>query len=321
MEKLYQLQCFSVTARTQNISEAARLLHISQPSLSQTIRRLEEDLGYCLFDRKGKRIFLNENGRIILQAVERMSNIYHGALQEVEELGGRICREVSVYIGCASLHLPGLLTYLKKQSPQVKYHIFQWRENGMHENDIGLVALEGSKEDYFSSEKKDGGEMVYQGKQYEILFEEEIVLAVPTRHPLAKKRSVALKDLMGEDVICLNENWSLGKLVHENLKHRAQSPEASVWVDNPSLMRDLLKKGLGIALVPSVSWEGFAGNDVAMKRIRDFDVRRTVCVCWNRDKYLTRQEKDCIRWIREYFLEFAGAKRHETIPFSDSMGR
>lgn len=310
MEKLYQLTCFSVTAQTQNISEAARRLHISQPSLSQTIRRLEEDLGYCLFDRKGKRIFLNENGRIMLGAVERMNDIYQGALREVEELGGRICREVSVYIGCASLHLPGLLSYLKEKSSQIKYHIFQWREEGMQENDIGLVALAGREEDYFILEEKAAGEKIYQGKQYEILFEEEIVLAVPAQHPLAEKRNITLRDLVEEDFICLNENWSLGKLVHENLKHQTQRPEPSVWVDNPSLMRDLLKKGLGIALVPSVSWEGFAGNDVVMKHIRDFDVRRTVCVCWNRDKYLTQQERDCIRWIREYFLGVSGIREN-----------
>lgn len=299
MEKLYQLQCFQMTARTQNISEAARRLHVSQPSLSQTIRRLEQDIGYELFERQGKRILLNENGKIMLQAVERMNDIYQGALRQVEERNDEVCREVSVYIGCASLHLPRLLEYLKAQSPQIRYHIFQWREKGMHENDIGLMALEGSEAEYFKP-----GEKIYLDKQYEILFEEEIVLAVPSNHPLAKRQNLMLRDLTGEDFVCLNENWALGRIVHENLKNRTQRPEPSVWVDNPSLMRDLLKKGLGIALVPAVSWEGFAGDEVVMKRVRDFCVKRTVCICWRRDKYLSAQEKNCIRGIREYFSEF-----------------
>ena len=311
MEKLYQLQCFQAAARMQNISEAARILHVSQPSLSQTIRRLEEDLGYPLFDRRGKRIYLNENGEIMLRAIERMSDIYQGAFREVEEQNGKKRREVSVYIGCASLHLPGLLEHLKKKTPQIKYHIFQWREQGMHENDIGIVALEGKARDYFGGESAGGSADksavestggIYRDHRYEVLFEEEIVLAVPAGHPLAKARRVCLSDLMDQELIGLNENWALGRIVSQNLQKQELRPETTVWVDNPSLMRDLLRKGLGIALVPSLSWEGFARNEVVMKRVEDFSVSRIVCICWRRDKYLTQQERDCIRGIREYFL-------------------
>ena len=57
--ELLQLQYFQVIARTQNISAAAEQLHISQPSLSQILKRLEQEVGAPLFDRVGKRIVLN----------------------------------------------------------------------------------------------------------------------------------------------------------------------------------------------------------------------------------------------------------------------
>ena len=300
MEKLYQLECFKMAAQMQNISEAAEALHISQPSLSQTIRRLEEDIGYPLFDRRGKRIYLNENGEIMLQAAGRMSGIYEDALRQIEEQNEKRSREVSVYIGCASLHLPRLLEHLKEKTPQIKYHIFQWRENGMDENDIGVVALEGKAEDYFGEETSGG---IYGDKQYEVLYEEDIVLAVPAGHPLAGARQICLEDLMRQELICLNENWVLGKIISDSLKKRQQQPESAIWVDNPSLMRELIRKGLGIAMVPSVSWEGVAGGGVQLKRMADFPVSRIVCICWRRDKYLTKQEKNCIRGIREYFQD------------------
>ena len=56
MQSWNQINNFVAVARTENMSEAAELLHISQPSLSQTIKRLEEELGFPLFERRGKRL-------------------------------------------------------------------------------------------------------------------------------------------------------------------------------------------------------------------------------------------------------------------------
>lgn len=62
---IYQLHCFCVVAENENITQAAQILHISQPALSQTIRRLEENLGYELFVRTHKSIHLNVYGRVL----------------------------------------------------------------------------------------------------------------------------------------------------------------------------------------------------------------------------------------------------------------
>lgn len=297
MENFHQLNYFRFVAQTENISEAARKLHISQPSLSQSVKRLEEEIGHTLFERIGRHIVLNDNGRILLDAVERMDRIYQGALREITEKSEHAQKEVSVYIGCASLHLPQLLEYLKRKTPDIKYHIFQWRENGMEENDIGVVALEGRAEEHF-----DAGNPVFGGLRYEVLFEEEIVLALPLHHPLAGKESLTPADLQGENLICLNESWELGKSIQKIIAGLKEKPEVSVWVDNPNLMRELLGKGLGMAFVPSISWKGFAEDAVVTKKVSGLDVRRTVCVCYGEEKYITTAERECINGIREYFF-------------------
>ena len=71
---LLRLNYFKVIAKTLNISSAAEQLSISQSSLSQSLHRLEAELGYPLFDRKGKRIILNSNGAILLKYVEKIDN-------------------------------------------------------------------------------------------------------------------------------------------------------------------------------------------------------------------------------------------------------
>lgn len=296
MQSWNQINNFVAVARTENMSEAAELLHISQPSLSQTIKRLEEELGFPLFERRGKRLILNENGKIMLRAAKNMEEIYRGALTEIEENNARAHREVSIYIGCASMHLPQMLQFLKKRTPQIKYHIFQWRQKGTQENDIDVIALDGRAEDYFS-----GGNQIYEGRRYEVLFEEEILLALPADYPMAEREHLKLADVLEEDFICLNENWALGAIVQKNLALAAKRPEAAVWVDNPSLMRDLLRSGQGMALVPAVSWKGFGEDFVRMKKLEDFDVRRTVCLRYPQEKYITREDRACMDGIREYF--------------------
>lgn len=80
------LKYFITVAQTQHMSRAAGLLNITQPSLSTSIRRLEADLGYQLFDRTGRGIALNEYGRIFLQGVTEAEHIMNSCLAEMEEL-------------------------------------------------------------------------------------------------------------------------------------------------------------------------------------------------------------------------------------------
>ena len=65
--ELNQIKQFRLIAGTESISEAAKLLFIAQPSLSQTLKRLEAKIGTPLFDRKGRKIVLNEAGKIFLK--------------------------------------------------------------------------------------------------------------------------------------------------------------------------------------------------------------------------------------------------------------
>ena len=110
-----------------------------------------------------------------------------------------------------------------------------------------------------------------------------------------------MQDLFKEDWIGLNENWSLGRLMQDTLK--AQWPEMTtiIVLDNPSLMRELLRKGMGIGFVPEISWKNFGKEKLVYKKIRDFNIWRCICIAYRKDKYLTEAEKECIDGIRNYF--------------------
>lgn len=94
MEYLH-IEYFVKVAETENLSRAAEMLNVSQPSLSQTIRRLEDELGVELFDRKGKRIVLNDAGKRFLVYANQSLNALNEARRAVssvhhEKLRGHI---------------------------------------------------------------------------------------------------------------------------------------------------------------------------------------------------------------------------------------
>lgn len=127
--ELLQLQYFQVIARTQNISAAAEQLHISQPSLSQILKRLEQEVGAPLFDRVGKRIVLNAYGAVLLKHVEKVFTALDNAALEIQTLCGTASKTVNLSILSASMLLPDLyreqqVLLTAKPSPTSGTHSF-----------------------------------------------------------------------------------------------------------------------------------------------------------------------------------------------------
>lgn len=280
-----QLQKFLVVAREENISKAAQILDTSQPALSQVIKRLEEELGYELFVREGKRIHLNESGCLMMQTVLQMDELMQNTRLRLEEMNSITHPKVSIHIGTASMLLPELLLYLKERNPQTQYQIHQWKTgHDESEDDIQI---------YAGSEGNPGKD--------EILLIEEIRLALPKNHALMQKESITFSDLSQEEFINLNEHWELGKEITGEMNRRLFTPKMTMLVDNPNMMRELLRAHLGIAFVPAISWHDFAGEEIVIRPVEDFALKRVVYLRTRPRKYLTREQRECIQGIREFF--------------------
>ena len=116
--ELLQLYYFQVTARCEHISAAARQLHIAQPALSQTIRRLENELGTPLFDRTGRHIRLNRYGKIFLKYTDTVLNALTDARAEISEALCASRQQVTLCVLAASSLLPDILEQFTLQYPK-----------------------------------------------------------------------------------------------------------------------------------------------------------------------------------------------------------
>lgn len=84
--EIHQLKYFICVAKLESISKAATTLHLSQPALSKSIAKLEDELGVLLFDRSGKRLHLNDRGRLFLEGAEK-------ALRELDSAAASVSAE------------------------------------------------------------------------------------------------------------------------------------------------------------------------------------------------------------------------------------
>ena len=287
-----QIQKFMMVAREENFSRAAEKLNMTQPSLSQTIKRLEEELGYQLFSREGKKISLNESGRIFLQTVAQMDELMENTKMKLEEMNQIDHPNVTIHFSTASRLLPELLLYLKKRNPRTQYHIHQWQgERDVYEDDIQILSGPEGKLSQIAEE--------------DVLLTEQIFLALPKNHRLLQQPTIALHDLVQEEFISLNESWELGRSIKVATEQFFFKPQTTMMVDNPNMMRELLKAHLGIAFVPAVSWGAFAGEEIVLRKVEEVNLKRCIYLQAKPRKYLTKEQKECICGIKEFFAKFS----------------
>ena len=133
------------------------------------------------------------------------------------------------------------------------------------------------------------------------MLEEKILLALPRKHPLLNKKSICLVDLEKEEFICLNDSWSLQKIIEEQCKSRGIQLSTTIQLDNPDILRRLLCQNLGIAFVPEKTWGvDFAKGMLEMRTITDFSIRRYVYISW-KTGYLAQNTQKCIALIKDFF--------------------
>ena len=283
--ELLQIKYFRVIAETENISRAAEQLYIAQPSLSQTLKRLEEELGVPLFDRNGKKITINKAGKIFLKYCDEITASLENARLELAELQGTETSDVNIEVRSASLLIPDIIKRIRGMNSHIMPHIFQ---SGCTDADLKI----------YSDISEHSGSS-------ELLMREPMGIVIPKAHPLARKRKIYRRDLEQCSFISLSPECSLYKIISHFCDNANFQPNISAYVDSPALMRELLKMDIGTAFVPKYTWAAFFGDGLVFKNIADMPMERFVHLAANEKKFASAAVKNCRDAIMEYFAEYA----------------
>jgi len=299
--ELRRLRYFVALAEYRHFGRAAQALHIAQPSLSQQIRALEDELGVILFERTKRCVVLTGDGEAFLPYARRMLALADDARAELADRSklrrGRIRLGTTPTLGghllprvLQSFHMryPGLELTITEAVPD---HLARELDEGRL--DLALIVATPSIE----------------GSAFEALFTEEIVAALPGNHPLSGRESVALVELRDESFILCQEGFHLRRVTLDACQAAGFIPRVALSGTNVDTALRFVQAGLGVTLVPKLVTKSVPG--VATPAITKPVLRRSVGIAWNPRRYLSKATSALRDFLKEELTQTAAGIRHE----------
>ena len=288
---LLALSYFQKAAQLQHLSNAAQELRIAQPSLSRTIRGLEEELGVPLFDRQGRGVVLNSYGQTVLRYTDRILQSVESMRREVQAQKSREEATVTLSLYAASKIIPPLLTDFRKQFPHVRLQILQQEtaDGGCTRADLSL----------FSSI------MPITGSHAVMLLEEEILLAMPESDPRACLQEVPLQSFAGDGFISLQPGKNLRTIMDTYCAMAGFTPRINLECDSPGTVREFIRAGLGVSFVPRITWGGVEDEKVVLVPISMPQCKRYIGLSWDENSELSPAAQALRDFLLEHFASYA----------------
>jgi len=267
--EIHQLRYFVAVAEESNFSHAAEREHVSQPSLSQQIHKLEAELNQQLFDRLPRSVVLTEAGRCLLPyARQILAGIAEARLSVAEleeEVAGRLA--VGAIPSMALYVLPGLIGRFQRAYPKVTFELFEDTTEKLAQR-----LEDGTVDVVLASSGDDVATLAHYS-----LGKEPLLLLVPENHRLARRKSVKWTDLASEKFLLLGEGHSLAAQIRQLLRANHLNPEVVLQGAQLVTIASLVGSGLGVTVIPQMMLETeFIKGCVAVSFARPVPTRELI---------------------------------------------
>lgn len=247
---LQHIEYFRVVAETGNMTKAAAVLHVSQPSLSIAIAKLEEELGVKLFDRMGNRIYLNPLGTRFLQKTNDIMRELAETKDEISELAGIHSKKITVLSDYDHLYQP-MISEFAAANPDIQItqllclpeKVIELLDNGTA--DFAVTARDISSEQIL----------------WEPLAKRRRAVLLSEENPLVNRTRLEPSDLQDEMFIMYSSSIGAEYLVQWFKKNFDFTPKIRFITNEFETMVDLVKRNLGISVVTEVEAERICSND------------------------------------------------------------
>lgn len=291
--ELHHLRYFVAVARHGNFTRAAEENHVAQPSLSQQIRRLEESLGAPLFDRSQSPVRLTDAGEALLPHAEAILHQVAAARAAVEDrLGLRSGRLIlGTLPQTGSRLLPVAITAFRRRYPGV---VVVLREESTER--LVELALAGETDLTLTTLPVGSPALAYQE-----LLTEEILLALPPEHPLARAGSLPLRAVAEEPWLFMKPGYGFRDLCLTACRSAGFEPRIAFESTQIDTLQAMVAAGLGVTLVPRIAAERARRPTPAFLPLEGegAPLTRTLALAWRRDRYLPTAATSFLEVVRE----------------------
>jgi DNA-binding transcriptional LysR family regulator len=285
---LRQIKAFIEVAKAHNFTRASEVLRIAQPAVSMSISKLEDELELTLFNRQGRQVALTAEGEVFLRHAQRILEDVSSAETEMAELKELSSGEVRIGIPpmMSSYYFPKVIRDFRSDYPHLQLTVIG--EGAAHIQrqiisggiDLGVIA----------------GGKIPEGLASRCFLREEIVACVPLKHPLAKRPSLRLEELLSEPLILFRQGYYMRELTDGLYSALPQEPDVVLETNLFSLVRSLVREGVGastllrmvVADEPQVAAISF-----------DPPLYLDLHIAWKEDGYLSRANRAFLNFLMD----------------------
>lgn len=295
--ELRQLNYVIQIASEKNFSRAAEKLHIAQPSLSQQLSKLEQELGVLLFRRTTNSVELTQSGQVFVDKAQTILDAVEQLKQEMDDMAQmRRGRLVVGTLPITGSHiLPIVLPVFGAQYPQIEVVLVEDTTAKLEQltasggTDLSLLSLP----------------LIDNSLSWEPFMEEEICLAVSPQHPLAQREdSIAIHELQDEPFIGLKRGQGFRQITVDLCEQAGFTPRIVFESSNMETIQSLVAGGMGIAFVPKM-----------LTRVKNADFAptyltlspkptRTLVIASRKGRYLSKAADAFIRTLNKTFSPY-----------------
>lgn len=283
--EITQLKYFYALAQTQHVTRTAEQLHIAQPSLTQSIHRLEKELNVKLFKANGRNIILTECGKYLQRKIEPVLKTLNEIPEEIQTLTGDRKKLLKINVLAASTLITDTIIQYQKEHPEVRFQIVQNTETG--NADITIFTREFFQQPLAS-------------KDNFYIFSEEIFLAVPNSSDYASYDSIPLKEMAGKSFISLAGTKGLRSICDRFCLHAGFKPNVVFESDNVAAVKNLIGASIGVGFWPQHTWETHEGSGITLLPISEPKCQRDIIVQLHHE---SESHEEAFRYF-EYLVGF-----------------
>ena len=277
--ELAQLEAFMAVIREGSFSAAAKALYRTQPAISQTIKKLEDEVGRPLFDRASRRGLLTDAGRVLAVHAERLLNFRQQALSALDDVrqlrSGRLTLAANE-LTC--LYLLPLLNEFRRLYPNVHVTVQRALASRIpgqvldYGADIGIVTFRPDLELLTSI----------------VVYRDELAFVVPPGHQYAKRAKVRIEELGGESFVAHHVASPYRNRVIETFQSKRIQLQMPVELPTIDAIKKFVAMGNGVALLPAIAVEGeIVRKELVRVRVPDLAFERKLRLVYRREATLS----------------------------------
>ena len=285
---ILQLKYFLRTAELSSVSKVASEAHIFAPAVSNHIKALEEEVGTKLFTRSGGRMFLNKNGEIMYQYVQKIFHALTDAEKEIADLNHSMAYPVKIATLTAPRVIPKLMKAFRAVYPEPYLQINQYQRNSeqiQQEMDIVIYSTE----------------FLVQRENLRCIFEEPIFLAVSKEHPFSHQKEVEISQLQNERFIRRTEYSDFTRYVEGRyFEQMGFEPNTAIITDPAMIGIELVASNMGVCFMPQLTCIDLL-DKVSLVRVKGMPMKRYINISWRNWTYQSRAEKLFIDFAADFF--------------------